>query len=209
MMSTPTPRHRAATVRRLPRAAVAAVAAAVAAVLLLGGQGSLAFWTSSAPLSSTSLSSGSLILTAQTPTGGTQGCTSWTLTQTGGTATGSPGSTAVPTYLQPHDVLSQTCTYRLTATGTHVKGTIKVSTGTGYQAPPAGVTFSTASISLGSTVGSAGSVAFNAASNNSVLTIVFRLSVDDATTSQTAPVPAYGGTFSTDGLSLVATQGHA
>jgi len=206
MSSVYTPRHRAVRRHRLPAVVGGACAAAVAVVLLLGGNGSLAYWTGTAPIKSGGFSTGGLTLTPVTPVGGQNGCTAWSLTRTGGTTSGTPTSSAVPALLQPHDVLKQTCTYQLRLTGDHLRGTITSSAAAGYQ-PIAGVTVTQQSMTLGSTSATNGTVAFPSVDGGTTLTLVFTLTVEDSTTSQSNPAPAYGASFSTNGLTVTATQG--
>jgi len=92
-----------------------AAAAAVVGVLLWGGQGSLAMWTSQASLSGGAVTGGSLTLT--------QPACTWQLTRTGGTISGVPSPN--PTVytgqlLQPNDVVIGTCTTTVSAVGTRV-----------------------------------------------------------------------------------------
>jgi len=122
MSSRSTPRHRATTSRRLPRAVVGAVVVAVVGVLLLGGRGSFAYWTSARSVTAGSQTAGSIALSAPS-------CGSWQLIQTGGIVGGkpSPDPTAYTNQpLQPNDVLTLTCTSKLTLAGDHVAGTVQV-----------------------------------------------------------------------------------
>lgn len=96
-----------------------AVAAAAAGVLLLGGAGSLAYWTDTATVTGGAINAGNLTL-------GTPSCGNWTYD--GGES--APGATYTPgtSLLVPGDVISKTCTTTLTATGEHMRGTITAST---------------------------------------------------------------------------------
>ncbi|MDT9592522.1 alternate-type signal peptide domain-containing protein [Nocardioides zeae] len=83
-----------------------ALAAGTAAVLLLGGAGSLAYWTDTATTDGTTIQSGHLKLTDQDCDGG------WKL----------DGDTAYANQLLvPGDSLTQTCTYRVSVAGEHLK----------------------------------------------------------------------------------------
>lgn len=100
-----------------------AVAASAAAVLLLGGAGSLAYWTDSATVSGGTFSSGHLsLVTDDTNTG----CSGWTLDSAGGGGTFTPGTTL----LVPGDSVTETCAFTLNATGDHMSGTVDASAGT-------------------------------------------------------------------------------
>lgn len=95
-----------------------AVALGFAALLLLGGAGSLAFWTATGTVSGGAIDTGSLALTTPACAGG------WTLDSAGGGGAYIPGTTL----LVPGDVISETCTTTLTATGAHMRGTITANT---------------------------------------------------------------------------------
>lgn len=95
------------------------LAAGAAAVLLLGGAGSLAYWTSGDTVTGTGIDAGTLKLE---PADADAPCTGWTFAD--GTAY------AAADKVVPGDVLSKTCTYTLTVTGKHLSGTISASTPT-------------------------------------------------------------------------------
>jgi alternate signal-mediated exported protein len=90
-------------------------AALAAAILLLGGAGSLAYWTDSENLPGTSISSGELDL-------GTPSCGSgWVL----------DGGAAFTTQeIVPGDVLTKTCTLDLVASGAHLGADLDIGTPT-------------------------------------------------------------------------------
>jgi alternate signal-mediated exported protein len=83
----------------------AAIATGGAAVLLLGGAGTMAFWTASGTLSSAAITSGELTPATQNVT-----CTSWTY-QNGGAAVN---------LIVPGDVVQATCTMTVTGSGDHL-----------------------------------------------------------------------------------------
>lgn len=84
-----------------------AFAAGAAAVLLLGGAGSLAYWSQGATVNAGSFKTGTLGLTAGT-------CdANWTY------ASGSDAGNAA-TLIVPGDVIQKKCTYTITATGDHL-----------------------------------------------------------------------------------------
>jgi alternate signal-mediated exported protein len=89
-----------------------ALAAGTAAVLLLGGAGSLAYWTADQDIEGGTISSGLLELTAPT-------CGDWDLT-VGGTFT--PGTTE----LVPGDEITKVCTLTLTAEGENIGATLTI-----------------------------------------------------------------------------------
>lgn len=99
-----------------------ALAAAGAAILLVGGAGSLAYWTASAEVQGTgTITAGQLALT---PTG-PEGCDPWTLdTAEGGDGTFNPATMKIV----PGDVVSTSCEFTITAEGEHLRAAFAVST---------------------------------------------------------------------------------
>ncbi|MCW2764085.1 MAG: putative secreted protein [Nocardioides sp.] len=93
-----------------------ALAAGVGGVLLLGGAGTLAYWTGSTDVIGGAIDSGSLSLTQGTG----QICSDWTLDSAGGSTTYTPGSTLVV----PGDLITKTCDYTVNATGAHLSATV-------------------------------------------------------------------------------------
>jgi alternate signal-mediated exported protein len=191
-----TPRHRAATRRRLPRAASGAVVATVAVVLLVGPSGSLAYWRTAGSIPGGSPGAGALALTPN------PGCTAWTLTQTGGPSgwTGSsyPGSAtnaATTKYVEPNDTLNATCTYTLKAAGTHLRGAFTLVQPAGA---PAGAT-ATATY----TVAGATQTTFTAADNGKAVVATVTLTLPSTSTA------TQGGSFTLSGASISAKQVHA
>lgn len=206
MSSRYTPRHRAAAGRRLPRVAVGAVAAAVAGVLLLGGQGSLAYWTARSSAAGGSLGSGSLALGPVT-------CQGWQLIQTGRTISGTPSPNPTPYTnqpLEPNDVLTMTCTSTLTLRGDHIRGSI-AATGS-LVTTPAGsrlVTSGNSSVTITPTAGAAHGATFTGADNGATVTATVTLTIPssdgDGTSGPAADATVSGATT----LRLTATQVHA
>jgi alternate signal-mediated exported protein len=99
------------------KTAKGAVAAAAGVVLLLGGAGSLAYWTDSATVDGGAINSGHLqLLTDDT----NPGCSAWTLD--GGDPYDPDTSLVVP-----GDTLTESCTFTLSATGDHMQGTVEAS----------------------------------------------------------------------------------
>lgn len=95
-----------------------ALAAGAAAVLLLGGAGSLAYWTASGSVAGGTLTSGSMSLSGIT-------CGDWSY---GGADTATP-STPV-TAIVPGDEIVKSCTATLTLVGDHIGATIATSSAT-------------------------------------------------------------------------------
>ena len=101
----------------MKRTAKGAIAASAAAVLLLGGAGSLAYWSDSATVDGGTVNSGHLqLLTDTTNTG----CSAWTLDG------GDPFDPAT-SLLVPGDTLTETCAFTLDAEGDHMEGTVEAS----------------------------------------------------------------------------------
>ena len=104
-----------------------AVAAAAAGVLLLGGAGSLAYWTDTGTVAGGTISSGELTLTnADCDPAPAVGATGSVWTLDGGTTTFDPTTEKIV----PGDTLTKVCTYTITASGTHLTAALAVSTPT-------------------------------------------------------------------------------
>jgi len=95
-----------------------ALAAAAAGTLLLGGAGSLAFWNATATVGSSTVNAGSLTLTDDD-------CSDWILDNGE-----QVGNVALVDSIVPGDQLTKTCTYKITATGDHLRATLGASGGT-------------------------------------------------------------------------------
>jgi alternate signal-mediated exported protein len=88
------------------------VAASAAAVLLLGGAGSLAYWTADQDIDGGTINSGLLTLSAPA-------CDDWELD-------GGGVFTPATTQLVPGDSISKECTMSLVATGEHIGATLEI-----------------------------------------------------------------------------------
>ncbi len=95
-----------------------AFAAGAAAVILLGGAGTLAFWTADTDVDGGEINSGQLLLSEPD-------CGDWTLDADEAVA----GAVFVPgtTQVVPGDVITRTCTFVITAEGEHLRATLGVS----------------------------------------------------------------------------------
>ncbi len=91
-----------------------ALAAGSAAVLLMGGAGTLAYWSDSDTVDESTVGSGRLDLEVIS-------CADWQLDAVGG-AGGALGSREIV----PGDSLTKTCTYTLTAEGDHLEAELDV-----------------------------------------------------------------------------------
>lgn len=116
--ATPEP----ATKRRSSKTTKGLIAAGAAA-LLLGGAGTLAYWTDSGTVTGGTIGTGTMDIT--TPNCGT----GWTYDagEVLAGATFTPGTSK----LVPGDSISETCTTTFTGTGEHLRATIAASAGTG------------------------------------------------------------------------------
>lgn len=174
-----------------------AVAAAAAGVLLMGGAGSLAFWTGSSSVAASTITAGELKL-------GTASCGSWTFV-TGG-ATFVPASDKVV----PGDSITRVCTIPITAVGTNIKADLTLPTQSVTKNPTDANFTATASYKVGTAAGTAVSKSSITATDNSAniyatLTVTFPFG-----TSSTANAQNGNGTQSAtaalDALAVVATQ---
>jgi alternate signal-mediated exported protein len=93
--------------RKMKKSTKGAIAAAAGGVLLLGGAGTLAYWTEDVTVNGTTVTSGHLNIT-----GSTCGAATWQLDNGGGTVTGA-------TRIVPGDSISTTCTFVIAGTGDH------------------------------------------------------------------------------------------
>jgi len=98
-----------------------AFAAGAAAVLLLGGAGSLAYWTDTDAVDGDTFTAGSMSLEAL------NGCDEWNLdTDEPGGQPFTPGADK----LVPGDVVTKLCTFTVNAVGTHLRATVAAVPGT-------------------------------------------------------------------------------
>lgn len=168
------------------------LASAGAVAVLVGGTGTLAFWTDTVTVpGDTGITSGTMTLT-DTTSGGC-GSTGWVLD-----ASESPaGGAFVPAsdLLVPGDELSKTCTFTVGATGDHLRATIGVSaplvSGTLASALTAGATFTSAGSPV-TTITSAD----DGATVTARITVTFDPASGNATQSKVADVGDYAVTLS-------------
>ena len=96
------------------------VAAGLGSTLLVGGAGTLAYWTDNQVVNGGAINAGRLnIVTDATNTG----CGAWTL-DTGESA---PSTYTVGDPIVPGDVLTRQCAYTIQAVGNHLRATLSVS----------------------------------------------------------------------------------
>lgn len=169
-----------------------AIAAAAAGVLMLGGAGSLAFWTDSATVSGASITSGELKLTNASCGAG------WTLD--GGTAYTSQR-------LVPGDELTKVCTYTVSAKGSHITASFKATpvNFTGSQALRDEITV-TGSYAVGAGAPTNGQTAVPVVDGDTVtatVKVTWPYGVQDNDSNA-----AGGLTAVLDAITVTATQGH-
>lgn len=173
----------------MKKTAKGAIAAAAGAVLLLGGAGSLAYWTDSATVDGGTVTSGHLqLLTDDT----NAGCSAWQLDG------GDPFDPAT-SLLVPGDTVTETCAFTLAATGDHMEGTVTASAAniSGDLADALDVTVS------GITLNGAPATTFTEANDGQTLgvnvSVTFRPSSDNTTMDLSAVL---------DNITVTATQAH-
>ena len=174
-----------------------ALAGGAAGVLLLGGAGTVAYWTDSETVTGGAVNSGELSLTQETG----QTCSSWTLDAAGGATTYTPGTTLVV----PGDVITKTCTYTVNASGAHLAATL------GFEAPSItgdaaldGALSPAASYTLASVAVTNGA-AITSANDGDVLVATITVTFASATSGLTAQNEA----AVLDDISVSLTQTHA
>lgn len=110
----------------MKKATKGALAAVAGGSLLLGGAGTLAYWTDTSTVAGGSITGGTLSLVDPT-------CT-WKLEHTGGTTIDPILPAAIR--LVPGDTATETCTSTITATGQNLKATLGVTGGTDANGNP-------------------------------------------------------------------------
>jgi alternate signal-mediated exported protein len=99
------------------KASKGALAISTAGVLLMGGAGSLAYWSDAGTVAGSSITSGHLKLTNAS-------CTGWKFDGSAGASYTPATNTVVP-----GDVLTQICTYKVDAKGEHITASFNVEGG--------------------------------------------------------------------------------
>ncbi|HEY9294040.1 MAG TPA: alternate-type signal peptide domain-containing protein [Microlunatus sp.] len=174
----------------MKKTAKGAIAASAAVVLLLGGAGSLAYWTDSAPVDGGTIDSGHLqLVTDDTNTG----CTDWTLD-------GGDPFVEGTTKLVPGDTVTKTCAFTLDVTGDHMEGTVEASAAnvTGDLADALAVNVS------GITLDGEAASTFTEANNGQALGVDVSVAFQPDSDNTTMDVSAV-----LDSITVTATQTHA
>jgi alternate signal-mediated exported protein len=174
-----------------------AAAAATAGVLLLGGAGTLAFWTDTITIGGDSIESGQLELVDTTGTNGSCAGAGWTLdsAETDDTEF-DPDTDAIV----PGDVLTKVCTFDVTAVGNHLRATLLTTQGQTASdlSPPV-------TVSSAFTIGGAASTGTITEENDgdeieATITVSFPYGTEDNTTQNKA--------LSVEDYTITATQVH-
>lgn len=175
-----------------------AMAAGGAVALLLGGAGTLAFWTGAVNVpGQTGINSGKLTLTDTTP--GVGGCANvgWTIDSLAAPAGGA--FDPATEYLVPGDVLTKTCTYTVGALGTHLHATLvptaPAATGTLSGALTVAGTFKDGATTIGDIT-----EAMNTHTVTATITVTFNSGSDNTTKLKVADISDY---------SVAITQAHS
>jgi len=116
--------------KHMKKSTKGALAASAAGVLLLGGAGSLAYWTADGTADGGSVTAGNLELSDGTCAGG------WVY------APGSAGAGAAVTLFVPGDVITRQCTFELEASGDNLAATIDAPDEVDVTGTPTGTTLS-------------------------------------------------------------------
>jgi len=115
------------------------VLAAGGAVLLIGGAGTLAYWTAEDSADGGSINAGSLTLTSN------DDCDDWTY------AAGSASAGQPVTAFVPGDVVTTTCTFTVGAEGDNLSAAVTVPSSLDFTTTPSGTSF-TADVDAGYTL---------------------------------------------------------
>lgn len=164
------------------------LAAAGAVAVLVGGTGTLAFWTSTVTVpGQTGITSGSMTLTDTT----TGGCSSvgWVLDS----AASPTGVAFVPASqtLVPGDVLTRTCTFQVGASGTHLHASLSVTAPTLSGTLASALTVSGSFTSGGSAVTDV-TEAMDGATITATISVTFASASGNTTQAKVADIGAYG-----------------
>jgi alternate signal-mediated exported protein len=175
-----------------------ALAAGAAAVLLVGGAGTLAFWTAGETTPGGTIDAGHLDLVID---GTNTGCGDWSLDSGEVTA----GTWADGDPLVPGDVLSKVCAFTIDAQGNHLRATVGVSTPsmTGDLADTLEVA------ATGVTVDGVAATSFTELNDGDALAVTITVELPDGgTADNTDNVPGSDISAVLDDITLTATQVH-
>jgi len=168
------------------------LAASAAGALLLGGAGSLAFWTDAVTINGASIATGEFSLSAPDCGNG------WHLD-------GSPTTNYTNQLLVPGDTLTENCSFTVTAKGSHITADFDVTGGgyTGAAALLAETTVTPVYKVNGSPVGTTGV----AIADGDTVTVDLTLDFDGPGATNATNVPG-GMSAALANITVTATQGH-
>lgn len=183
---------------RMNKSTKGAVAAAAAGVLLLGGAGSLAFWTGSSSVPASTITAGELKL-------GAANCAGWTFVNAGGAAFDPATDRVVP-----GDSVTRLCTIPITAIGKNLSANLTLPTANITKTPTDANFTASATYKVGTAPGTAASKttitsADNAANVYATITVTFPYGTDSTTNAQNGN-GTQKATAALDALAVVATQ---
>ncbi|GAA1728619.1 alternate-type signal peptide domain-containing protein [Aeromicrobium alkaliterrae] len=171
-----------------------ALAAGAAAVILLGGAGTLAYWTADTTIDGGDINSGQLLLSAAD-------CgDEWTLD----TGEDAPGAEFIPgtTLIVPGDVITKTCEFDITATGDHLRATLAPSDA--EFSSPANALSDDLTIDATYTIGGVAAPAeITEANDGDTVVAVVSVTFDSASTNESQDLAA-----TLDTITITATQVH-
>lgn len=154
-----------------------AVAAGGAAVLLMGGAGTLAYWTASDTSDGGSITAGRMTLVSN------HDCTAWKY------AAGAAGAGTTVTTFVPGDRVTTKCTYVIGANGDHLAATLSAPSTLAFTTAPTGTSF-TATVAAtydvnGVPIANGGTI--TSANDAGVLTVVFDVTLPYGTNESGTP----------------------
>jgi alternate signal-mediated exported protein len=175
-----------------------ALAASAAGSLLLGGAGSLAYWTAQDTVSGGSVTAGSLKLVAV-------GCdASWKY------APGKAGAGNTVNLVVPGDVVTKKCTFNVTATGDHLSAKLASPASVAVSGPGTDTFTATDATTYGISGGSARALVngdnITSADGGSVLTATFVVTIPFGDTTTTNDNDMQLSTATLDALTVSLTQ---
>jgi alternate signal-mediated exported protein len=180
--------------RTMKKTTKGALAAAAAGTLLVGGAGTLAFWTDAVTVNGTSITAGHLKLTSPDCGDG------WQLD-------GTPTTNYTDQLLVPGDTLTQVCTFTVDAAGSHLTADFDVTGGgdTGTQALLDETTVTAVYKVNGTSVGTSDVAVADGDTVTVDLTIAWPYGTEDNDTN----VAAGGVTETLGNITVTATQHHS
>ncbi|MDP3967962.1 MAG: alternate-type signal peptide domain-containing protein [Nocardioides sp.] len=176
-----------------------AFAAGTAAVLLLGGAGSLAYWTDAEDIEGGSVNTGSLAL-------GTSTCGAvWVY------ADGNAGAGTTVTTIVPGDAVSKECTFSITATGDNLTAELTSPTTTVIPDPAGTTSFdATVAVSYEDALGAAFPTTITESNDGDVvtatITVTFPFGTDEDAETVINGNDTQGVTATLDGINVTLTQ---